>query len=133
MGKPVWTRDQKVTLRHLVSEGLTAREIAARMGKSQSSINQMAFWLDLRLRGRELGVRDHLVGNPFYEARRKAGLSREQAAGKIGLSYRALQKYELGEQRPSQRVLWESIAQVYGCSISDLLGVEVLDTERKEG
>ena len=131
MGTKIWTLDEKATLRSLAAKGYTDRQIAEIMGRSKSSIDQMVFKLNLHLHGREMGVRDHLAGNPFYSARQRAGLSREQAAERIGLTYHQIQTYELGRQLPSRLALWKTIAKVYGCTIGDLLGEEVLDSDER--
>lgn len=128
MAKRVWTDQMRRDFLRMVNEGLTAREIAERMGRSKAAIDQMAFRLEVHFKGMETAMARRIGGNPFFEARKRAGLSRSQAADKIGISTHMLYQYENGFQRPGQMVLWRSIAQAYDCTIGDLLGEEVLDT-----
>ena len=69
--------------------------------------------------------------NPFYRARIRAGLKPSEAADKIGITYQSLNDYENGKSIPSYCKTWRRIAEVYGCTISDLVGSEVLDSDRR--
>lgn len=67
--------------------------------------------------------------NRFQAARIRAGLSRTEAADRIGVGYQSLGDYENGYSRPVLRKTWRKMEEVYGCTIADLLGVEVVDSE----
>ena len=62
------------------------------------------------------------LGKQIYELRKKANLSQEQLAEKVGVSRQTISKWELGETAPDikqAQVLKEKISELRG-SISDL-------------
>ena len=122
-----WTPDQRNRLRELVAQGLTGYEIGERFGVSQHAIGMQVFQMGLHLTGKQTAMDRRLRGNPFYDARRRAGMTRQEAEERSGISVSTLYLYETGQQKPAQLVLWRTLAQTYGCTMSDLLGEEVLD------
>ncbi len=58
----------------------------------------------------------------FYEklkkARKEAGLSQSELAGKIGVSLRTLQSYESGNVYPRHRAVYSRIAQVFQMDVN---------------
>lgn len=60
------------------------------------------------------------VGRRLRLIRLQRGLTQEEAARRLGISYQQIQKWEAGHNR--LHVGWVgSICQVYGCSPADLL------------
>lgn len=59
----------------------------------------------------------------LFELRRKAGLSQEELADKVGVSRQAVGKWENGTSVPELDKLL-TLAEVYGLPIGELLGVE---------
>ena len=133
MGRAVtkWTPDRLDMLRRLVAEGLTTREIARRMDVTLNSAGQQIYRLGLQLWGRKKRLDMAHLKNRFYAARKAAGMTRQEAAERSGISEHMIGQYERGMEKPARMVLWKSLAQTYGCSIGDLLGEEVLDTTQK--
>ena len=132
MGRRVtrWTPDRLDVLRGLVAEGKTDRQIAQELGTTKGAVDQVAHRLGIPFRG-QMRIMDARHGrNPFYRARRAAGLTRAQAAMRAGVSEQLICEYERGAARPARWIFWQALAQTYGCSIGDLLGDEVLDTAR---
>ena len=62
---------------------------------------------------------DTAIGQKIHELRISLGLSRQQLAGKIGVTHQQLQKYEKGTNRISAGRL-VAIAQALGKSVSYL-------------
>lgn len=62
--------------------------------------------------------------NPLQQARVNSGLTQEQAAEALDRGTRTIQRYESGEQFPTQDVLI-SMTKEYDCSIEDLFPAEV--------
>lgn len=60
------------------------------------------------------------VGERLYKARKKAKLSKEVAAEKIGISTTLLERFELGPEYINQNYL-DSMARVYDLSVNYLL------------
>lgn len=60
------------------------------------------------------------VGNKLYTFRKKAGLSQEELAEKLGVSRQAISKWECGESLPDVDNLI-TIAKVYGVSLDELV------------
>jgi transcriptional regulator with XRE-family HTH domain len=54
----------------------------------------------------------------FFEWRKKAGLTQQQAAERLGYSRNYLSELERGRDYNSRHL--EAMAKVYGCSVSDL-------------
>lgn len=123
----IWTRDMCDRLRALAAKGLPAWRIAEEMGKSVSSIQSKVKKLGLHTHGREGRALPYLAGNPFYEARMAKGLSRAEAAERIGISTQMIADYETGRRRPGRPDIWGSVAYIYGVELDYLLGTEVLD------
>ena len=75
------------------------------------------------------------IANRLVELRKKAGLSQEELAEKIGLSRQAVSKWERAEASPDTDNLI-CLAKIYGVSLDDLLNtdqkVEDIASETKE-
>ena len=127
----IWTRDMCDRLRALAAKGLPAWRIAEEMGKSVSSIQSKVKKLGLRTCGQTYKPLPRLAGNPFYEARMAKGLSRAEAAERIGISTQMIADYETGRRRPGRPDIWGSVAYIYGMELDYLLGTDVLDSIRR--
>ena len=57
----------------------------------------------------------------YQKYRRKAGISPEQAAVKLGISVATLSNYERGKTSPNAITL-KQMARMYGCRSADLIG-----------
>lgn len=132
MGRKItaWTPDRVAQLERLVEEGKTDRQIAQELGTTKGAVDQVAHRLGLRLTGYTRIIDIRHSRNPFYAARRAAGLTRSEASRRTGISDQIIGQYERGTAKPSRLDFWKALAQTYGCSIGDLLGEEVLDTAR---
>ena len=130
MGRKItaWTPDRLAQLRRLAADGLTDVRIAEAMGVSKNAVDQQVYRLGLRLRGYAKIIDMRHCRNTFYAARKAAGMTRQEAAERSGISEHMIGQYERGTEKPARLILWRSLAQTYGCSIGDLLGEEVLDT-----
>lgn len=62
-----------------------------------------------------------IIGKRLRDARKKAKLTQEAAAKKIGIHYTTLGKYELGEREPDFETL-QKLADLYGIKIEDIVG-----------
>lgn len=127
MFQTTWTAEMCDTLRALAAQGLPAWKIAEKMGKSPGAIQSKVKKLGLHTRGREGRALPYLEGNPFYEARMAKGLSRAEAAERIGISTQMIADYETGRRRPGRPDIWGSVAYIYGVELDYLLGSEVLE------
>ena len=63
--------------------------------------------------------------SPLQQARVRAGVSQEKAAEEVSCDPRTIQRYEAGEQFPTQEVLLKMKA-CYGCEFSDLFPEELI-------
>ncbi len=62
-----------------------------------------------------------ILGNKLYELRKKAGLSQEAFAEKLGVSRQAVSKWECGASLPDTDNLI-TISNLYGVSLDELVG-----------
>ncbi len=62
-----------------------------------------------------------ILGNKLFELRKKAGLSQESLAERLGVSRQAVSKWECGESLPDTDNLI-TIARLYGVSLDELVG-----------
>ena len=65
-------------------------------------------------------MNDYAFGNELYELRKAAGLSQSQAARLLGLSDKAVSKWENGRAKPSTENL-RKLAALYGVPVEELL------------
>ena len=65
-------------------------------------------------------MQDFEFGNRLYHLRKKAGLSQSQLGEKIGLSNKAVSKWENGKAKPGLDIV-HRLADVLGVSVDDLL------------
>lgn len=63
------------------------------------------------------------------KARLEKGLTREKAAELIGVSTFSLYEWESGKRIPRHLDIIRRAAKVYGVSLSEVVGQEVLDVE----
>ena len=61
------------------------------------------------------------LGNQIYELRKKANLSQEQLAEKVGVSRQTISKWELGETAPDIKQA-QVLSQVFSVSLDELTG-----------
>ena len=61
------------------------------------------------------------IGKQIYELRKKANLSQEQLAEKVGVSRQTISKWELGETAPDIKQA-QVLSQVFGVSLDELTG-----------
>ncbi len=64
------------------------------------------------------------LGNSFFNARKKKGLSQEEVAEKLGVSRQTISKWELDETLPDIRQT-KRLAALYGLSLDDLVEFDV--------
>lgn len=64
------------------------------------------------------------LGSSLYNARKKAALSQEEVAGKLGVSRQTISKWELGETLPDIRQSKE-MAVLYRLSLDELIDFDV--------
>ena len=67
------------------------------------------------------GVDNMELGKQIYELRRKANLSQEQLAEKVGVSRQTISKWELGETAPDIKQA-QVLSQVFSVSLDELTG-----------
>ena len=67
------------------------------------------------------GVDNMELGKQIYELRRKANLSQDQLAEKVGVSRQTISKWELGETAPDIKQA-QVLSQVFGVSLDELTG-----------
>ena len=61
------------------------------------------------------------LGKQVYELRKKANLSQEQLAEKVGVSRQTISKWELGETAPDIKQA-QVLSQVFSVSLDELTG-----------
>ena len=64
------------------------------------------------------------IGNNIKQLRQKNNLTQEQVAGKLGVSYQAVSKWENGANTPDIALLPE-IANLFGGTIDSLLSDDI--------
>lgn len=64
------------------------------------------------------------LGNNFYNARKKSGLSQEEVAGKLGISRQTVSKWELDETLPDI-CQSKKLADLYGLSLDELIEFDI--------
>lgn len=69
-------------------------------------------------------------GNPFQEARTRAGLTQDQAAKEIRCEPRTLRRYETGERIPRSDIV-QPMMRVYDYKFSVLFTTELLPEDEK--
>lgn len=75
--------------------------------------------------GRVITVNDYEFGNYIYQLRKKAGLSQAELAAKIGVTNKAVSKWEVGKAKPGTETI-RRLASMFQISVDELL-------EKKEG
>ncbi len=60
-----------------------------------------------------------VLGVNIQDRRKKKGMTQEQLADEIGVTYQAISKWERGKSTPDIALLPE-LARVFGCHIDDL-------------
>ena len=64
------------------------------------------------------------LGNNLYQARKKKGLSQEDAAEKLGVSRQTISKWETDETLPDIRQA-KQLSMLYGLSLDELISFDV--------
>ena len=65
-------------------------------------------------------MNDYEFGNYLYDCRRRTGLTQAQLADKLGVTNKAVSKWETGKAKPSTNQI-RKIAVLYGLSVERLL------------
>ena len=65
-------------------------------------------------------MNDYEFGNRLYELRRRTGLTQAELADKVGVTNKAVSKWENGKAKPTTNVL-RKLATLYGISVEQLL------------
>ena len=65
-------------------------------------------------------MNDYSFGNYFYELRKRSGLSQSELALKLGVSNKAVSKWEVGKAKPAVDKI-RKLAVIFGVSVDDLL------------
>lgn len=126
----LWTEERIAELRHLAEDLLqNSTEISRRFGCSRNAIRMACQRYGIRILNYGVRVSMKNAGNRFYEARRAAGLTMEEAAERIGVVRQTITHWESGDRiHPN---LAKFAAEAYGVSVDDLLGEEVIDVARR--
>ena len=61
------------------------------------------------------------IGNNIYSLRKKSGMTQEELADRVNISYQAVSKWENGSTSPDISML-PLLAAVFGTSIDSLMG-----------
>ena len=69
-------------------------------------------------------MKDFEFGNYIYELRSKAGLTQGEMAEKLGVSNKAVSKWENGKAKPTTNTL-RKMAALFGISIDELLKIRM--------
>ncbi len=64
------------------------------------------------------------LGNNLFKARKKKGLSQEEAAEKLGVSRQTISKWEVDETLPDIRQS-KKLAVLYGLSLDELIEFDI--------
>ena len=67
-------------------------------------------------------MQDFEFGNQLYRLRKKAGLSQSQLGGKVGVSNKAVSKWENGLAKPGLDIV-HKLADILGVTVDDLLNL----------
>ena len=67
-------------------------------------------------------MQDIEFGNRLYQFRRKAGLSQAQLGGKVGVSNKAVSKWENGQAKPGLDIV-HRLADILSVSVDELLNM----------
>ncbi len=65
-------------------------------------------------------MNDYRFGNHIYELRKKAGLSQSELAAKLGVTNKAVSKWEVGKAKPGTETI-RKLAWLFQVSVDDLL------------
>ena len=71
------------------------------------------------------------IGKFIAERRKDAGLTQSELADKIGITNRAVSKWECGISMPDSSIMLE-LCDILGISVNELLCGEVIDMENRE-
>jgi len=127
-----WTTDNLDRLKEMAQCGYTVSEAAREFGVGKAAIYHINSVYGIRFMRN--GLRKELEmrrGNPFFEARFRAGLSQPEAAEEIGISDKTIMYWEMGVNKPHPTNL-KRAAQVYKTTVGQLVGEKVIDKVRLE-
>lgn len=65
-------------------------------------------------------MNDYAFGNKLFRLRKAAGLTQSELAAKVGVTNKAVSKWENGASKPTTTVV-RKLAGVYGISVGELL------------
>lgn len=107
--------------------GITVKELVGEDAVKQLAVHKRVLVKKNSTRGYYFGYIEGL-GNRIYHLRKKAGLTQKQLAEKVGVSYRAISKYELDHVSPSSKTA-QKLADALDVTLEELLGKDVLHAE----
>ena len=67
-------------------------------------------------------MNDYAFGNYLYDCRKKAGLTQSRLAQMLGVTDKAVSKWETGKAKPSTNLI-RKIAALFGVSVEQLLAI----------
>lgn len=68
-------------------------------------------------------MNDYAFGNYLYDCRKKAGLTQSRLAQMLGVTNKAVSKWETGKAKPSTNLI-RKIAALFGISVEQLLAIQ---------
>ncbi len=75
-------------------------------------------------------MRDYSFGNFLHELRKRRGLSQYQIGMLVGVSNKAVSKWENGSAKPQSRILYK-LSDVLGVTVDELLACKYRSTENE--
>ena len=69
-----------------------------------------------------IAMNDYAFGNYLYELRRRAGLTQKEMAQQLGVTNKAVSKWETGRSKPTTNAL-RKMAVLFGISVERLLEI----------
>ena len=76
-------------------------------------------------------MRDYSFGNFLHELRTRRGLTQYQLGALVGVSDKAVSKWENGSSKPQSNILYK-LSEVLGISVDELLTCKYHSSEKKD-
>ena len=70
------------------------------------------------------------IGEAIRRLRKEAGLTQEQLADKLGISYQSVSRWELGSTYPDMELI-PALTELFGVSADVLLGIPQVQREKE--
>lgn len=80
---------------------------------------------------RQFEKKDGKTDNSFYVARKKAAMTLKEASIKSGVNESTIQGWET-RRSPTRIKQARALAKAYGCTLGELIGMEVLEGKEHE-